>query len=125
MTTNVARAGVLAGLIDGLDEFLEKATLASKERARRPIESRMEKQLSTLFRRQGNTFLAGFAALKAQLPEPDGPTRVAEAAKELDWEKFYDRAAKATQGAFEAAIVAGVEDALQLGAGFLIDELKI
>lgn len=122
IATREQAIGGIVALLDAFDTFIEAATVARKERIRRPIEKRLESKLAALFTEQGNVFLKGFARLESKLPKED----FTEAAKpKLDWETFYQASSDAVEADFIAAIVDAAGSAMVAGADLLISDLKL
>ncbi len=122
MATREQTVDGIVAMLDALDTFIEAATVARKERIRRPIEKRLEPKLAALFAEQGKVFLRGFAKLESKLPKED----FTEAAKpKLDWETFYTASADAIEADFIAAIVEAAGESTQASADLLISDLKL
>lgn len=97
-----------------LTRLIEAFTTQRKRRALSPIERKIELAMQTAFRKQGQAFLAALnhraGVLAGRLREAPGDVLPPE------WERIFDTVAAqqplfaaATQGAIEAAVVAGAQ----------------
>lgn len=95
-----------------LDRFLEAASVVEKWRQLNPLVLTTERQVSAVMKRQLQSFLRGFAALRGRF----GESHLREALTEDDWVAVWERAAAATVESMFDPLQAAMQAALQQGA---------
>lgn len=100
-------------ILAALDAFIETAAANHKERVLAQPLARLERQLQRAFRDQGKAFVWAMAGERDRFAEA---RRLREALTMDEWQRIFDQAIKATNGAFVAAIGEGARQALTLGA---------
>lgn len=110
----VRKAAYVDALLDFLDRFIEAASVAAKLRTLRPIERRLERELSKAFDAQGKAFLKAFRELRSRFVESIG---------ESDWGPLFDEIAEETVDLFYAPIQRAAGRALVAGAANLVAEI--
>lgn len=103
-------------ITDALTDFLEAASTAQKWRKVRAIESRLERDISKAFTRQGKAFSTRFAKTRSKFQE---------ALADDDWVGIWDDVAKETVKYFLNPIQNAVQLSLMSAAEELIGELEV
>lgn len=93
-------------LTKAIDRFLEAAARVTKDRALRPLELRMERQLARAFRAEGRAFLERFVRLAGKLPG---------ALTDADWVRLLEAAQMEMRDTFIAAFRSGAREAMTVG----------
>jgi hypothetical protein len=108
-------------LLEALNTFLEAVSVAAKWRQLDPVVARTEKRIGSIFKRQGQIFLRGFAGLRGQI----GEAAFREALGADDWIRVFDLATGATTEAFFEIIQGAARDALRRGASQTLADVNI